>query len=194
MYMTNENVTFFPHDKVLAKTIVPLVPRFVRPNHITILRFLLTPFVLWALYTERWASGLELFLVAACTDALDGSLARLRKQITPWGTIADPVADKLLVGSVVILFVAREINVLFAVLVIFMEALILFGGLVRRARGKGPISANEYGKIKMFLQVLGVTILLSAKLVGFTLAVPFATGTFAIALVFAMVSFYTYGL
>ncbi len=194
MYMTNENIIFFPHDKVFRKTFVPLVPRFVHPNHITILRFFLIPFVLRALYLEQWVLGLGLFLFAAFTDALDGSLARLRKQITPWGTVADPVADKLLIGSVVILFVAREINVLFAILIICMEVLILVGGVVRRLRGKGPVSANEYGKIKMVLQVVGVAILLVAKVFGFTLAVPFATGTFAIALVFAMVSFYTYGL
>jgi CDP-diacylglycerol--glycerol-3-phosphate 3-phosphatidyltransferase len=194
MYMTNENITYFPHDRVLGKTIIPLIPSWIRPNHVTILRFLLTPVVLWLLFREQWGYALSLFVFTAFTDAVDGSLARLRRQITSWGTVADPIADKLFIGSVVVLFVAREINVLFAVFIVFMECLILFGGLIRRARGKGPISANEYGKIKMFLQVLGVTLLIVARLFGLTLAVPFATGTFAVALVFALVSFYTYGL
>ena len=45
----------------------------------------------------------------------------------------------------------------------------------------------------MFFQVLGVTILLAAKLIGFQLAVPFAIGTFSIAIIFAVVSLLTYG-
>ena len=193
MYMTNENVRLFPHDHVFAKAIIPLVPRLIHPNHITVLRFFLTPVVLWLLWTQQWGWALNAFLFAAFTDALDGSLARVRKQITRWGTIADPVADKLLVGSVVVVFVAREINPLFALLIIIIELMIIAGALIRRHRGH-LVSANEYGKLKMVCQVIGVSLLLLAKFAGFQLAVPFAIGTFSIAIVFAVVSLLTYGI
>ena len=193
MYMTNENIRFFPHDRLMAKTVIRLIPQSVHPNHITIVRFFLIPVVLWFLWHHDWGWALGVFLFGAFTDALDGSLARVRKQITLWGTIADPVADKLLIGSIVVIFVAREVNPLFAAVIIIMELMIVLGALIRRHRGH-LVSANEYGKLKMVCQVIGVSLLLLAKIAGFQLAVPFAIGTFAIAIVFAGVSLLTYGI
>lgn len=191
--MTNENVKLYPHDRILGATIVKLVPKWVHPNHVTILRFFLTPIVLALVWIHAWEWALGLFLFTAFTDALDGTLARLRKEITLWGTMADPIADKLLVGSVVVLFVAREINVLFATLIIVIEILILGGAIYRKRKGVYS-SANGYGKIKMFLQILGLALLLAARLFGFELAVPFAIGTLSLAIVFALISLLTYGI
>jgi CDP-diacylglycerol--glycerol-3-phosphate 3-phosphatidyltransferase len=193
MLITNENVRLMPHDHLLAKTVLRLIPRSVHPNHVTILRFLLIPFVLYYFWLEQWGMALGLFLFTAFTDALDGSLARTRKQITVWGTLADPFADKLFIGSTVLLFVAREINPLFAAVIVLIELMIVAGALYNRRRGRYS-SANEYGKIKMILQCLGVALLLVAKILGVELAVPFAIGTFSLAIVFAIVSLLTYGL
>jgi CDP-diacylglycerol--glycerol-3-phosphate 3-phosphatidyltransferase len=191
MLMTNETIQLYPHDRLLAWTLVPLTPKFVRPNHLTILRILLIPLVLGALWYESWTWSLILFLIAAITDAWDGSLARLRKQITLWGTMADPVADKLLIGSVVVLFVAREVNIIFAVTIIIIELMLVVGAYIRKRQGRYT-SANNYGKLKMFLQVLGVSLLLIAKLFGVETAVPFAIGTLSLAIVLAIVSLITY--
>lgn len=191
--MTNENVRLFVHDRLMARTVLRLIPSWVHPNHVTFARFFLTPLVLYFLWHESWAVVFPLFLFTAFTDAIDGSLARTRKQITMWGTAADPAADKILIGSVVILFVAREVNPVFASIIVLMEVLIALSGLYRRAHGKMS-SANEFGKVKMILQVLGVSILLLARLMEFELAVPFAVGTLAVAIVFAVVSLITYGI
>ncbi len=191
MLMTNENIRYFPHDRLLQYTILQLVPRFIKPNHLTILRIILIPIVLYFFWVENWPWALGLFLFAALTDAMDGSLARTRKQITLWGTLADPVADKLLIGSAVVLFVAREIHPLFAVVIVLIELLIVIGALYRKRRGLYA-SANNYGKIKMLLQVTGVALLIFAKLAGYSLVVPFATATLALAIVFAIVSLLTY--
>lgn len=189
--MTNENIVLAPFDKLLGAVFIRFFPKFIRPNHLTVLRILLTPCVLWLLWIEQWPWALGLFLFAAMTDAWDGAMARLRKQITLWGTMADPVADKLLVGTVVVLFVAKELNILFAIVIVAMELLIVAGALYRRRQGRYA-SANGYGKIKMFLQILGVSFLLLAKLSGLTLAVPFAVGTLSLAVAFAVVSMLTY--
>ena len=191
MLMTNETIQLYPHDRLLAWTLVPLTPKFIRPNHLTILRILLIPLVLAALWYESWTWSLILFLIAAITDAWDGSLARLRKQITLWGTMADPVADKLLIGSVVVLFVAREVNIIFAITIIIIELMLVAGAYIRKRQGRYT-SANNYGKLKMFLQVLGVSLLLVAKLFGVETAVPFAIGTLSLAIVLAIVSLITY--
>ena len=192
--MTNDNVKIFPHDKILAKTLLKLIPQEVYPNHLTVLRVLMTPVILYFLWYEKWSVVVPLFLAAALTDLLDGSLARTRKRITTWGTVADPIADKLLIGSVMILFVAREINVYFAALTVFVEVAIATTALVRRLRGQPYISANWYGKIKMLFQVIGVSTLLIARWSGVDMFVPFSIGTLSIAVVFALMSLYTYGL
>jgi len=192
--MTNDNVKIFPHDKILAKTLLKLIPQEVYPNHLTVLRVLMTPVILYFLWSEKWSVVVPLFLAAALTDLLDGSLARTRKRITTWGTVADPIADKLLIGSVMILFVAREINVYFAALTVFVEVAIATTALVRRLRGQPYISANWYGKIKMLFQVIGVSTLLIARWSGMDMFVPFSIGTLSIAIVFALMSLYTYGL
>jgi len=183
----------FPHDHVMKYTLVPLVPPFVTPNMITLLRFFLIPAVLWFLVVVNYQIGVPLFLFAALTDALDGSVARLRHQVTEWGSFYDPLADKLLVGSVVMLVVAEHINVIFALLILFVEMLIVLGAIIRKKRGR-LVSANVYGKTKMFFQILGLTLLLIALWVGFDLFIPLSTGSFSLAIVLAVISLFTYGI
>lgn len=192
--MTNENVRLYWHDKMMEKTILRLIPRNVRPNHVTMFRVFLIPFVLYYLWIENWDVVVPLFLFTAMTDVIDGSLARTRKQITTWGTIADPVADKLLIGSVVVLFVAREINPAFAAVILALEIMIVATAVFRRKRRGEYISANWAGKAKMFLQCAGVTALLVAKASGVDLFVPVSIGTLSLAIMFALISLYTYGL
>ena len=183
----------FPHDHLMKWVILPLIPKKVTPNSITIVRFIGIPFVLYFLLLEQFHIGVPLFLVLAFTDALDGSLARVRKQITQWGTFYDPVADKLLIGLVALLIIVKYIHPVFAFIIVVLELLIIAGGLRTKNRGK-VISANIFGKTKMFLQVAGVTILLIAVWAGIPLFVPISAATLSLAIVFAVVSLFTYGL
>ena len=182
----------YPHDHAV-RLLTDLLPRFVRPNHLTILRMVLTPVVLWFFIVENYQVGVPLFLATAFTDAMDGTLARTRKQITSWGTFYDPVADKLLIGLVVLLIVVRHINPLLAFLIVFVELVAIVGGLIHKSRGE-VVHANVWGKIKMFLQVLGVTALLIALWLGYDLFIPISIGTFSLAVIFAVLSMFTYGL
>ena len=120
-------------------------------------------------------------------------MARVRKQITEWGTFYDPVADKILIGSVALLIVAQYINVYFALLIVFLEALIIGGGYIRKLRGD-LIPANIFGKTKMILQVVGVTFLLFAVWMQFDLFVDVSVATLGLAVIFAVISLFTYGI
>jgi CDP-diacylglycerol--glycerol-3-phosphate 3-phosphatidyltransferase len=182
----------FPHDYLMKYTLIPLIPQAVTPNSITLLRFFGIPALIFLLAQEWYDWSLGLFLFLALTDAVDGSLARLRDQITQWGTIYDPVADKLLIGSVVLLIVMKHINVILGLLILIVEGLIILGAMRRRKAGHA-IAANFFGKTKMFLQVLGVTFLLIAVWLGFDLFVPLSIGTLCLAILFAVVSLFTYG-
>ncbi len=182
----------YPHDYVMKYTIIPLIPHAITPNMVTVFRMICTPFVLYFLYVERFDIGVPLFFFVALTDAIDGSLARLRNQVTDWGTFYDPVADKLLISTVVMLVVAKHINIIFALIILLIEVLIVVGGLIRKSHGK-ITSANIFGKTKMCLQVIGVLFLLLSLWAGHDLFIPISTGTLSMAIVFGVISLFTYG-
>lgn len=192
-FMTNETVRLYFHDRIMAQLFVPLVPKFIRPNHITALRFFLIPFNIYFLWIENWQVLIPLFLFTGFTDILDGSLARLRKQITLWGTIADPAADKLLMGSVATIFVLREVDYLLAFTLVLLELLIVLGAWSRKRRGE-YISANWTGKIKMALQVVAITLLFIGKMTGEPITFMVGTVILVISLGFSVLSLITYGL
>jgi CDP-diacylglycerol---glycerol-3-phosphate 3-phosphatidyltransferase len=191
MLMTNANVRLFPHDRLLARTILRLVPRWLLPNHFTILRFLLIPLVLALLWQKQWEWMLAVFFFAGLTDAIDGSLARTRKQITMWGTVADPVADKLLVGLVVLFYVMTQVSLWIGLAIIGLELLIV-GGAVLRRKKIGYMTANVFGKMKMFLQIAGVSLLILAQVLQAPLVIPLAIGVLVSSVAVGVVSFATY--
>jgi CDP-diacylglycerol--glycerol-3-phosphate 3-phosphatidyltransferase len=181
----------YAHDRLMA-AVVRLVPRSVRPNHVTILRLLMTPVVLWLIIVRRYDLGVPLFFLAAFTDVLDGSLARLRHQISAWGTFYDPVADKLLIGSVALVVATRSLPTALAVALISIETVITTAGVIGRRRGR-VVSANVFGKAKMFLQVTGLGLALVALWAGLRIP-PAAIATLWASVVLAFFSLLTYGL
>ncbi|MFH0916190.1 MAG: CDP-alcohol phosphatidyltransferase family protein [bacterium] len=143
-------------DRLVEKTWLWLFPRCVRPNHLTVARFLLTPVVLVLLYYDhRWWS-LGVFVAAICTDFIDGTMARTRDQITPLGTLMDPVADKLLVGAV-LAWVGYDYLVVQIILVfIVLELVLMAVGASITLRRNQVQSANAFGKTKMVVQSLAL--------------------------------------
>lgn len=182
----------YPHDHVFAATVLRLAPQWMTPNQITWFRFITTPIVLLLLITENYRFGVPAFILVAFTDALDGSLARTRKQVTEWGTIYDPVADKILVGSVVLLVVMRHLIPAVGVVILALELLFLLGGWYRKRNGK-HIGANVWGKTKMLLQVLAVSALLISIWLGIPALVTVSLVLFAVSVLFAVASLVTYG-
>lgn len=183
----------YPHDKILNVLILRFIPQTVHPNHVTVLRILLTPVVLYFIITEQYGIGIPLFLFTAATDAIDGALARTRNQITQRGIVLDPLADKLLIGSVVVVLAFRYVNIYVAVAVIAAELLIIISALVyrryRRRRNIPP--ANWWGKTKMLLQVVAVFLVLLGLSIKFPLLIQIASFVFGGAVVFALMSLFT---
>lgn len=133
------------------------------PNLITLGRILLIPVfvVLFIAPTEdRSISAAIIFVIAAASDLLDGYIARRTGQVTKLGKLLDPIADKLLVLSALILLVnVDRVSALVAILVIAREVTVT--GIRAIAAGEGMIIAAETtGKYKMALQVVAITMLI----------------------------------
>jgi CDP-diacylglycerol---glycerol-3-phosphate 3-phosphatidyltransferase len=133
------------------------------PNLITLVRILLIPIFVILFFTptpDRSLSAAVIFVVAAITDLLDGYIARRTGQVTKLGKLLDPIADKLLVLSALILLVNIDrVSALVAILVIAREVAV--SGIRAIAAGEGMIIAAEAtGKYKMALQVVAITLLI----------------------------------
>ncbi len=184
----------YPHDHIMKYTCVPLVPRFVRPNHITLFRMVLTPFVVWILFLGDYRLGIPLFVLAAFTDILDGSVARIRKQITPWGIFFDPVADKLLVGGVALTVALKYFHPILVFVALSLDLLPAMVFLSRKNPNNQMMSANVWGKTKMFLQFVSLTTLLLGIFFGMESWIIAGEFTLGISLAFALIAAITYSL
>ncbi|MEC5190579.1 MULTISPECIES: CDP-diacylglycerol--glycerol-3-phosphate 3-phosphatidyltransferase [unclassified Arthrobacter] len=135
------------------------------PNVLTMLRIVMVPFFVWFLILDapglaaqnglwRWVAAAT-FAVAIYTDKLDGDIARSRGLITDFGKIADPIADKLLIGSaLVMLSVLQELPWWVTILILVREwgvtALRFF--VIRY----GVMPASRGGKLKTVIQTVAI--------------------------------------
>ena len=182
-------------DKFLAKVFLPIFPLWIKPNHLSAARIFLIPFVILLLWQENYLWGGILFLFTSFTDALDGAMARTRNQITGVGKMFDPLADKLLICSVVYILVLKYLGGYTALIIIVIEIVIIVTALIKRGYDSNcRLQANSWGKIKMILQVLGVFILLLAIIFNLEQLLPVSKGTFYLAIVFAILSLFTYSI
>lgn len=131
------------------------------PNTITILRILLLPFCIYALFKNggddfTWRIiAWSLFFVVGMTDILDGKLARSRNSVTEFGKLLDPIADKAVIGSAMIsLSILGFLPWWITAFILFREIGITIFRLI--VMNKGVIPANRGGKIKTLFQSFAV--------------------------------------
>lgn len=134
------------------------------PNALTGLRIVAVPVLIWllALDTESsriWAT--VVFLVAALTDLVDGAVARRRNQITSFGKLADPIADKALIGTALIgLSLLGELSWWVTAVILVRE--IGITALRMWVISHGVIPASRGGKAKTLAQVIAIGMYLLA--------------------------------
>ncbi|MFL5845324.1 MAG: CDP-diacylglycerol--glycerol-3-phosphate 3-phosphatidyltransferase [Solirubrobacteraceae bacterium] len=128
------------------------------PNALTVLRILLVPVLVVALLDESASPWLAaaVFALASFTDMVDGYIARAREQITTFGKLMDPVADKLLIIAALVVLVSQDrIPSWIAMVIIAREFAVTVTRLA--ATGQGVIiSANWWGKAKTMVQVAAI--------------------------------------
>lgn len=138
------------------------------PNILTIGRLVLIPFLVIVFYlpwqgAHYMATGI--FITASLTDWLDGYLARRWKQVTLLGAFLDPVADKVLVATTLLLLVgAKEINYITLPAIVIVGREIVISALrewMAEWGKRASVAVGMMGKIKTALQMFSLVLLLA---------------------------------
>lgn len=138
----------------------------------TIFRIILIPVILLVLLVPLkdneivsgtyWPNiiGLIIFVIAAITDAIDGQIARRGNMVTNLGKFLDPVADKLLVNSVLIYLAYVDTIPLILVIIMIMRDIIVDALRMIAVENNVVIAANIFGKLKTIFQMVLIPLLL----------------------------------
>ena len=117
------------------------------PNILTIIRFLLIPFIIYFLAINQYIIGVILFIISGITDVVDGAIARKFNFITDFGKLMDPLADKLTQISVLATLMFKNlIPVWILVIVIVKEAVMIAGASFLYGRDV-VVSSKGFGKL-----------------------------------------------
>ena len=139
------------------------------PNYLTIGRIIITPIFVISFYLPGFYGDFipfALFVIASFTDFLDGLLARMYKEESKLGELLDPIADKILVATALILLVMngtiKNYEVIAAIIILTRE--ILISGLREfLAKGKIKLPVSNLAKLKTFVQMFSISILLTGE-------------------------------
>ena len=143
--------------------------KFKFPNYLTIGRIIIVPVFVFAFYLPGFYGDIipfGLFVIASFTDFLDGLLARMYKEESKLGELLDPIADKIIVATALILLVMdgtiKNYEVIAAIIILTRE--ILISGLREfLAKGKINLPVSSLAKAKTFLQMTAISVLLTGE-------------------------------
>ena len=139
------------------------------PNYLTIGRIIIVPVFVVTFYLPGFYGDIipfALFLIASFTDFLDGLLARMFKEESKLGELLDPIADKIIVATALLLLVMnstiKNYEVIAAIIILTRE--ILVSGLREfLAKDQIRLTVSNLEKLKTFLQMFAIAILLTGE-------------------------------
>ena len=129
------------------------------PNKLTVSRFVMTAAFLVVMFSQvrfHETIALALFVAAAVTDWLDGSIARRNRLVTNFGKLMDPLADKIMVCSAFIAFVGLGWIPAWMVVVVVARELAITGLRLLAATKNVLLAAEGYGKHKTITQMVAI--------------------------------------
>lgn len=149
-----EKIDYY-RDLSLTSFIKKYWPRWLIPNYITYLRFVVAFIILWLLVIGYYNKAvlIPLILVGALTDILDGSVARILKMVTKLGEIIDPIADRVLIIPVALFSLINHYIVLLFLLIVpeLYNGLLALYCKIKRIE----VKPNIFGKFKMVFYCVG---------------------------------------
>ena len=177
-------------DESVTSTLRKSIPLVNYANILTLIRLLLVPIFALTVFGEtitsnKWWTAAGIFLVATITDFLDGVIARRFNLVTDFGKIADPIADKALIGTALVALSAQSIVPWWITIVIILREVFITVLRIRVLR-HGVIPASRGGKVKTLSQsaaiffyllpIEGFAKNLAAPLLYLAVALTVATG------------------
>lgn len=157
------------------------------PNKLTLMRTLMVPIFVLCMYMDFNNSRIVatiIFAIASFTDFLDGYLARRDNLVTNFGKFADPLADKILVCSAMIMLVSSGEMPALGVIIIIAREFTITGFRIIAASENITIAASPLGKFKTVTQLISNILLLT----GIESLRPIGMGIFYLAVVFTVIS------
>jgi len=156
-------------------------------NKITVIRVLFVPvFIAFAAFMEKPYFDIItaiIFLLISFTDFLDGYIARKYNQVTDFGKFLDPLADKILVCSALVMLTeAGRLSGIATVIIIAREFMVTSIRLLAAGGGK-VIAASKSGKIKTVSQMAGITVLFLEPYLNMLFPLPYGIIVTAIMLI-----------
>lgn len=132
--------------------------RLNTPNKLTIARMIIAPVflavLLWDSLPHRFLWAMFIFMAASVTDAVDGKLARKNNQVTNFGKLLDPIADKVLTTAALLAFMKLGLcNIWIVMIVLTREFAIASIRMIAASNGV-VIPANIWGKLKTVSQMV----------------------------------------
>ena len=141
--------------------------RFNLPNSLTLIRIIVVPLVvLLFLLPHAWArpAAAFVFVFAGITDYLDGYLARRLNQMSGFGAFLDPVADKLMVSTALVMLVAADPGALMAILAAIIIGREITVSALREWMAefgaRANVAVSSLGKLKTTMQIIGLSFLI----------------------------------
>lgn len=164
------------------------------PNILTVMRFIIIPVFGFYLYNEQYYISIFLFTLGGITDILDGYIARKYNLITSFGKLADPLADKLMqLTALILLTMQGLIPVVFLIIIVAKEIFMVLGSISLYKKNY-VISANWYGKLAtviFYCVIVMIFILENFDVPNSAVLIDVATG---IAVLFTLFAFFMYSL
>lgn len=147
-------------DNLIDKFFLWAIPDTWHPNNFTYFRIATVPIIYLLLERGNYISAFVLFIFSASTDFIDGALARTRDQITELGKLLDPIADKMLLATILVFIGIDYVVVQIFLVVIGLEIIgVILESVLAYKIGR-PLGANLYGKVKMIFQCLAAGLFL----------------------------------
>ena len=160
------------------------------PNILTIIRFIIVPFMAYFLINENFTIAILLYVLASATDVLDGFIARKFNQITDLGKFLDPLADKLLQFSALVGLWIVNLIPLWIVIIFFIKEISMGLGAIKLLKKHVTIQSKWFGKLStIFFFLAIIASMLSSKI---TILANYIIPLFILALMSLLFAFIMY--
>ncbi|MBN9616897.1 MAG: CDP-alcohol phosphatidyltransferase [Acidobacteriales bacterium 59-55] len=145
---------------------MPLLNQFrAAPNLLTLMRLFIIPFLIIEILDANYTAAFALFILAGVSDALDGLLARWLSQKTTLGLYMDPIADKLLLSTLFVVFTHVGLMPRYVTVLVFSRDLgiLLIATLLFATGTLRDFRPSLFGKLNTFMQIIALLSVLCQK-------------------------------